>query len=417
MKSLTPWRFSLFIGARYTGARKKSQLVSFLSAVSMAGLVVGVGLLIAVLSVMNGFDRDLREKILGLVPQAAIYHYRAIDDWPNLVDLIEGEDGVIAAAPFIQVNALASVKKETAAILLYGIDVQREQKVSLLNDYIHQNSLQKLDGEMDTVILGYGIAQRLNVVVDDRIMLVAPSRTAERKAPHIAYFTVVDIIQSNTELDQVLALTSLDTAAKLAGTTAAGQVDGIRLKLDDLFQAPTIAYSIVASLSPGYYQTNWTRTHGNLHYAIQMSKNMVGLLMSLIVAIAAFNVISTLIMVVTDKRGDIAILRTLGASSRVILLTFLCQGCLIGVTGIAIGVVLGCGLSLGLQRVVQFVERVFNVQFLHSDVYPLTYLPTEIRLDDIAQVVCVAMFLVLIAAIYPAWRATKIAPAEALRYE
>lgn len=415
MKSLTPWRFSLFIGARYTGARKKSQLVSFLSAVSMAGLVVGVGLLIAVLSVMNGFDRDLREKILGLVPQAAIYHYYAIDDWPTLVDRIEDKDGVVAAAPFIQVNALASVKKETAAILLYGIDVQREQKVSLINDYIRQDSLQKLEREIDTVVLGYGIAQRLQVSVGDRTMLVAPSRTAESTAPHIAYFTVVDIIQSNTELDQVLALTSLDTAAKLAGTE--GQVDGIRLKLDDLFQAPTIAYGIVASLSPGYYQTNWTRTHGNLYYAIQMSKNMVGLLMSLIVAIAAFNVISTLIMVVTDKRGDIAILRTLGASSRVILLTFLCQGCLIGITGIAIGVVLGCGLSLGLQRVVQCVERVFNVQFLHSDVYPLTYLPTEIRWDDIVQVVCVAMFLVLIAAIYPAWRATKIAPAEALRYE
>lgn len=415
MKSLTPWRFSLFIGARYTGARKKSQLVSFLSAVSMAGLVVGVGLLIAVLSVMNGFDRDLREKILGLVPQAAIYHYSAIDDWPSLVDRIEESDGVIAAAPFIQVNALASVKKETAAILLYGIDVQREQKVSLLNDYIRQDSLQKLEGKIDTVILGHGIAQRLQVTEGDRTMLVAPSRTAESTAPHIAYFTVVDIIQSNTELDEVLALTSLDTAAKLAGT--AGQVDGIRLKLDDLFQAPTIAFSIVASLSPGYYQTNWTRTHGNLYYAIQMSKNMVGLLMSLIVAIAAFNVISTLIMVVTDKRGDIAILRTLGASSRVILLTFLCQGCLIGVTGIAIGVVLGCGLSLGLQRVVQFIERIFNVQFLHSDVYPLTYLPTEIRWDDIVQVVCIAMLLVLIAAIYPAWRATKIAPAEALRYE
>lgn len=415
MKSLTPWRFSLFIGARYTGARKKSQLVSFLSAVSMAGLVVGVGLLIAVLSVMNGFDRDLREKILGLVPQAAIYHYHAIDDWPSLVNRIEKSDGVIAAAPFIQVNALASVKKETAAILLYGIDVQREQKVSLLSDYIRQDSLLKLEREMDTVILGHGIAQRLQVTVGSRTMLVAPSRTAESTAPHIAYFTVVDIIQSNTELDEVLALTSLDTAAKLAGT--AGQVDGIRLKLDDLFQAPTIAYGIVASLPPGFYQTNWTRTHGNLHYAIQMSKNMVGLLMSLIVAIAAFNVISTLIMVVTDKRGDVAILRTLGASSRVILLTFLCQGCLIGVTGIAIGVVLGCGLSLGLQRVVHYIEHIFNVQFLHSDVYPLTYLPTEIRWDDIVHVVCVAMFLVLAAAIYPAWRATKIAPAEALRYE
>ena len=415
MKSLTPWTFSLFIGARYTGSRKKSQLVSFLSAVSMAGLVVGVALLLTVLSVMNGFDRDLREKILGLVPQAAIYHRYGIDDWPALVDKVETEQGVIAAAPFIQLSALASFKKETSAILLYGIDVVREQKVSVLSEYVSESSLRSLEREMDTVVLGFGIAERLNTAVGERIMLVAPSRSNESKAPQIGYFTVVDIIRSNTELDQVLALTSLDSAARLAGIE--GQVDGVRLKLEDLFLAPTIANGVVASLPPGYYQTNWTRTHGNLYYAIQMSKNMVGLLMSLIVAIAAFNVVSTLIMVVTDKRGDIAILRTLGASSRVILLTFLFQGCLIGLTGIALGLILGCGLSFGLQSFVQAIEWLFSVQFLHSDVYPLTYLPTEIRVSDVIHVISVAMALVLVAAVYPAWRATKIAPADALRYE
>lgn len=412
---VTPWSFSFFVGLRYTGSRKKNQLVSFLSAVSMAGLIVGVALLITVLSVMNGFDRELRERILGLVPQAAIYNRYGIEDWPALLKQVESQPDVVAAAPFIQINALVSYKKATRPIMLYGMEVEYEKRVSLIDEFISADSQAWLKREQNTVVLGKGIADHLGVSLHSRVMMVAPSRLTHTKAPTIAYFTVIDIIESGTELDQLLVLTSLETAARLASLE--GKVDGVRLKVNDLFEAQSVAYQVLSTLGSGHYQTNWTHTHGNLHYAIQMSKNMVGLLMSLIVAIAAFNVVSTLIMVVTDKQGDIAILRTLGASNRVILLTFLAQGCLIGILGIVIGIVLGCGLCLGLQSIVQGLEALLRIQFLHSDVYPLTYLPTQIRLADILQVAGTAMVLVLLAAIYPAWKATKIAPAEALRYE
>lgn len=438
VSSKTRWTFSWYVGSRYTQSRKNSQLVSFLSAISMSGLVVGVALLVMVLSVMNGFDRDLREKILGLVPQASIYKSRGINDWPSAVETIESVKGVSSAAPFIQLNALASYRKNTTPLLLYGIDVEKEKKVSLLQSFISDASLTRLRTEANTLILGKGLADKLGIEKDARLMMISPSSKSISSSPQIGYFTVIDIIHSQTELDQAIALTQIESAAKLRGSVAppvtinkkdnAADIslytkservvaDGIRLKVDDIFQAPNVAYDVLKELDATYYQSNWTRTHGNLYYAIQMSKNMVGLLMSLIVAIAAFNVVSTLIMVVVDKQGDIAILRTLGATGRTIMMSFIAQGCLIGFTGVALGVGLGCLGALGLESFVRIIESFFQVQFLKSDVYPLTYLPTEIRLSDLVQVSATAFVLTLIASLYPAWRASKVAPAEALRYE
>lgn len=424
LKSQTPLSFPWFIGGRYTRSKKKNQLVSFLSAISMSGLVVGVALLIIVLSVMNGFDRDLREKILGLVPQAAIFHVNGIENWTERIKNIEGTTGVVAASPFIRINALASYRKHTSALLVYGIDTRSEEKVSLLSEYLSKETLKRMETEQNTLILGKGLADKLGVSINTSIMLVAPNEKSTSSAPKIAYFQVIDIIHSQTELDQALALTNLRSAAKLKGQRIESEskkssvvVDGIRLKLDDLFQAANIAYAAKSNLGPGFYQTNWTRTHGNLYYAIQMSKNMVGLLMSLIVAIAAFNVVSTLIMVVVDKQGDIAILRTLGATRMTVLMTFVAQGTFIGVIGICFGVILGCLGALGIEGLVRFVEGALGIQFLQSDVYPLTYLPTEILWPDILRVSLVAMGLSLLATLYPAWKASKVQPAEALRYE
>lgn len=426
-RSLTPKSFAWFIGARYTKSPKRNQLVSFLSAISMSGLVVGVALLIMVLSVMNGFDRDLREKILGLVPQAAIFHVNGIDNWPEVIEKIKQTEGVESAAPFVRISALASFRKKTSAVLLYGIDVNEEKRVSLVSDYVNEDTLSRLEREPQTLVLGKGLAEKLNIQKDHRLMLVAPDAERASAAPNIAYYTVIDIIHSQTELDQALALTSLRSASSLKSKSFIAsdsdaddrplQVDGIRLKLNDLFKAADIAYAVKSSLGVGYYQTNWTRTHGNLYFAIQVSKNLVGLLMSLIVAIAAFNVVSTLIMVVVDKQGDIAILRTLGATRVTILMVFVSQGVFIGIIGVFLGLVFGCLGALGLEAFVRFVEQIFNVQFLKSDVYPLTYLPTEIRLGDIIQVSLTAVGLSLLATLYPAWKASKIEPAEALRYE
>lgn len=411
---------STFIGLRYTGAKGQSQSVSFLAGVSMLGLAVGVSLLILVLSVMNGFDRELREKILGLAPQAAIYHRQSIDDWRVLRDQIEGVPGVVAAAPFVQLEGLVSHRNEAMFVSIFGFDPDAEQRVSLINDYVLPEVQARISAGEKIILLGKNIAQKLAVEVGDKVMLVVPDKTRSSGSPTIAYFEVGQVIESKTELDSTLALTSLRHASLLLGN--GGAVSGLRLKLVDLFQASSVAYKVTSQLnaedfSTPYYSSNWTRTHWNLYQAIQMSKSLVGMLMSLIVAIAAFNVVSTLVLVVIDKQGDIAILRTLGVSGRGVMAIFMVMGAAIGVLGTLAGVLIGCLFALGVQDFVLMVESVFGLQFLQSDVYPLTYLPSEIRASDIVSVTFTALAMSLLATIFPAWKASKIQPAEALRYE
>ena len=408
-------RPSVFIGMRYVGAKRRNQLVSFLSAISMTGLVVGVALLLAVLSVMNGFDRELREKILGLVPQAAIYHREGIEDWQVLQDFVERDKNIVAAAPFVQLQSLVSFRKKSTVVSLYGIDPVEEEKVSLLRDFISPEDYKKISNINEGVVLGHTIAEKMGVEAGQRVMFVVPDQNARQRSPKVAYLNVIHVLKTDTELDGLLAITSLEQAQKLS--QIGDRVSGMRLKVNDLFNAPTVVHNILQELPLGFYSTDWTRTHGNLYFAIKMSKNMVGLLMSLIVAIAAFNVVSTLVMVVVEKQGDIAILRTLGASTKTVMSVFIIQGTIIGVVGTLLGVLFGCALSLGIGQLVNFIEQIFNVQFLKSDVYPLTYLPTEILWADILQVSITAISLCFIATIYPAWRASRVQPANALRYE
>lgn len=406
---------AFFIGLRYTGVKRSSRSVSFLAGVSITGLAVGISLLLLVLSVMNGFDRDLKERILGLVPQAAIYHRSKIEDWQSLQKDVRQMPGVEAASPFIRLNALINHGKATAAVLLYGFDPHAEKDVSLINDYVSEEVQRRILEDEPVILLGKNVAQSLGVEEGEKIMLVVPSSRTTSRSPRLAYFEVAQVIESKTELDATLALTSLQQAANLTGTPE--RVSGLRLKITNLFEAPSVMYRIGVTLGSNYYTSNWTRTHWNLYQAIQMSKNLVGLLMLLIVAIAAFNVVSTLVLVVVDKQGDIAILRTLGLNTRQIMAIFMVQGIVIGFWGVLLGIAIGCLLSLGIQDFVALVENVFNIQFLKSDVYPLTYLPTEIRLSDIASVTFTALGMSLIATIYPAWKASRVQPADALRYE
>lgn len=406
--------YAVMIGLRYAGARRRTQLVSFISGLSITGLALGVGLLLTVLSVMNGFERELRERILGIMPHGAVYHRLGIDDWQALSDDLLNHDQVQATAPFVELQAMLSYRKAVVPAGIYGVDVTREQQVSVVTEYIDAEVLTQLvDG--GGIILGKGIAESLKVTPGKKILALVPSVERDRNTPKVKAFTVLGVIDSGTELDHVLALTTLKKASALSDHP--GKVSGIRIKTSDLFAAPDLIYSMVRNLPYGYYGSDWTRTHGNLYHAIKVSKNMVGLLLFLIVAIAAFNVVSTLVMVVVDKTSDIAILKTLGASRTEILTIFVIQGSLIGTVGTVLGVVLGFIGSVSAQAMVVAVERIFSVQFLNSEVYPISYLPTEILVSDFVLVAFVSLALSFLATLYPAWRASKILPAEALRFE
>lgn len=404
----------LLIGLRYTGAPKKNRLLSFFSGVSISGLVVGVGMLVAVLSIMNGFDRELRERILGLVPQAAIYQRGGVDNWSQLQKRLEKHPKILAAAPFVQLEGLVSHKGNAEPVALFGIDPDQENRVSRLNEFIGPQLQAQLNGAQLNLVLGKVIANKLSLVEGDKVLIVVPSEKSGR-APKIEYFSLIKVLATETELDNTLAITSLYGAAKLSGEP--NKVTGMRLKVEDLFQAKDIVWETVLEFGLKYYGSSWLNTHGNLYQAIHMSKKLIALLMSLIVAIAAFNVVSTLVMVVVEKQGDIAILRTFGATTRQIMGVFIVQGTLIGIIGSALGLLFGVALAKVIQFLVGVFEGLTGAQVLKSDVYPLTYLPTEIALQDLVQVGLTALIMSFIATLYPAWRASRTKPAEILRYE
>lgn len=404
------------IAWRYTTGRKKRGMLSFLSSVSMAGLVLGIALLILVMSVMNGFEKELEERILSMVPQAVIYEAGGLQDWQALRSAIVDAGEVVDASPLIQLNGLVNRRKQASAALIYGIDMQRERAISRLDDFLSETEIAQFENKSNALILGSAIAEKLQIDVGDELSVVVPARSQSSAAPKIAFFELVSVLKTSTELDESLVLISLDNARQLSKLPP-GAVDGLRLKYEDLFEAPTRSYQLVRALGPTFYSTNWRRVHGNLYHSIKMSKNMVALLVSLIIALAAFNVISTLILVVVEKESSIAILRTLGASSGTILRVFICQGLLIGAGGIVIGELLGIVLASVVESFAQGLQSLFNVQLMHSDVYPLTYIPSDLRAGDLLYIACVCMVLVLLATLYPAWKAARIAPAEALRYE
>ncbi|WP_341937059.1 lipoprotein-releasing ABC transporter permease subunit [Marinimicrobium sp. C2-29] len=405
---------TLLIGRRYALSQRHSQLVSFISSVSIVGLVVGVALLILVLSIMNGFDRELRERILGIMPHAALYHRDGIVEYESLADRLRAHPDVDTAIPFVQMEGLLSFRREVAPTRIYGIPTAERESLAVLADSVPEAAWESLAQHPRGVMLGAGLARKLSVGEGEKLTLVVPPGAGEG-APTIEALEVLAVFDTGTELDNNLALMALARASDL--TRAPGAASGIRLQVNDLFIAPDLVRQLARELPGGFYTSDWTRTHGNLYQAIHMSKQMVGLLLFLIIAIAAFNLVSTLIMVVVDKQGDIAILRTLGASSGEILGIFMVQGGVIGIVGTALGTLAGIGMSLWVTEFVQWLEQLLNFQFLHSDVYPISYLPSAIHWPDVAQVSVTALVLSLVASLYPAWRATRVQPAEALRFE
>jgi lipoprotein-releasing system permease protein len=408
---------SFFIGLRYTVSRRHSQLVSFISTLSIAGLVISVALLVVVLSVMNGFDKELRERILAILPQASIQHLDNIQDWRSLRDWVVKQPGVENAAPFVQVAGMAEYQRKVAPLVVSGVDVEAERQVSAIAQFLSPALLELLAqrGNTGTVILGRGVAEKLGIAVGDRVKIIIPQGAGRDLNPRVEGLRVAGIVNTGTEVDQTLALTNLTTAQALA--SLGGRVTGIKLKVEDLFTVETTVYPIVRALPYGYTATTWVRSKGNLYQAIQMSKNLVGLLLFLIIGIAAFNLVSTLVMVTVDKQSDIAILRTLGASTQKIMAVFMVQGSVIGLLGTGLGLALGLVLALFVQDFVGWIEKMFNFQFLQSDVYPISFVPSAIQLGDLISIAAVALLLSFFATLYPAWRASRVKPAEALRFE
>lgn len=411
---------SVFIGMRYTRAKRRSHFISFISLTSMLGLALGVMVMILVLSVMNGFDRELRTRILGMVPHAAVQSFKPIRDWRALAEQLGRHEHVQAVAPFVQSQGMLSHDDQILPVMIDGIDPVEEAKVSVIGNYFREGSLQSLEPGAFGILLGTLAAERLGVKVGDKVTFIAPDVvvTPAGLFPRMKRFTVVGLFKVGAgELDGGLALVNISDAARLQRWKAS-DVQGLRFRLDDLFQAPQFAWEISRELQDqDFYTRDWTRSHGNLYRAIGMQKAMIGLLLLLIVAVAAFNIISTLVMVVNDKRADIAILRTLGLTPREIMATFMVQGTIIGVVGTLVGALLGILAALNVSAAVAWLETLLGTRFLNEDVYFISYLPSQLLSADLIMVCSAALLLSFLATLYPAWRAARTQPAEALRYE
>ena len=401
---------SIFIGLRYFFSGNRSNLlVSFISLLAIAGLVLGVTLLVIVLSVMNGFDRELRNNILSVVPHVQLIHQVGVDNWQSEQQVISQLKQVTEATPYNEVKGLLNRRQLVRPIQLLGLSSEflPGGLGSVLDNY-HLSV-----PTVGQLLLSEVLAEFLNVEVNQSVSVIIPS--GSEGSTTVYPFIVSGIFATHTELDQSLAIASLEQVAQIAGTP--GQVLGFRLQVEDQFNARNIGFDVITQLPFGYGFRDWFQTHGNLYQAIQLSRNLVGLLIFLIVAIAAFNVISMLMMSVMNKRKDIAILQTLGLSQGSIVRLFLMQGSMIGFFGISIGVILGIVGCYWIADLIGWLESLLGMTFLDTSIYPIDYIPVDLRWGDVTTIATVALVLNVLATIYPALRASRTVPAEELRYE
>ena len=411
--------YELMIGLRYTRAKRRNHFISFISLISMLGIALGVTALIVVLSVMNGFQTELRSRILAVVSHVQISGANGeIAGWEEVARDSAKLPEVRGAAPYVQAQGMLSFGQSVRGAMVRGILPDYEDKVVDFRSHMKEGSIDSLVPDSFNIVLGSELARALGVFVGDKVTVIAPQGvvTPAGVVPRLKSFTVSGLFEVGMfEYDSGLALIRMEDAQRLY--RMGDRVSGVRLKLDDLFKAPFVVRELANSLDTPAYISDWTRSHANFFRAVQIEKNMMFIILSLIVAVAAFNIVSTLVMAVTDKQADIAILRTLGASPGSIMAIFMVQGALIGFIGLGLGIVGGVSLALNIDVVVPFIERMLGTQFMSKEVYYISNLPSELQWNDVTTITGVSFVLSLVATIYPSWRASRVNPAEALRYE
>lgn len=407
------------IGLRYTRAKRRNHFISFISLISMGGIALGVMVLITVLSVMNGFEKEVRGRILDMVSHLTVSSFDGrLGGWSDVVMQVKEHPQVIDAAPYVEAQGMMIYGKKVNGALIRGILPAMEPGVSSVADKMLEGQLTDLKPGAFEVILGRDLARILRVDVGDKVTMVTPSAniTPAGVAPRLKRFKVVGIFYVGMfEYDSSLAIIHLDDARRLFRMQDA--VTGVRAKLKDLFVAPQVRYELQQSELGNYWVRDWSSYHANWFRAVKIEKRMIFILLLFIIAVAAFNIVSTLVMLVTDKESDIAILRTLGATPGSVMKIFMVQGTMIGVIGTLLGVIGGVALSLNLEVVVAFFERLFGFHILDPSVYFITDLPSDLHWDDVWLISSVSLLIGVVSTLYPAWRASRTQPAEALRYE
>jgi lipoprotein-releasing system permease protein len=411
--------YELFVGLRYTRAKRKNHFISFISITSMLGIALGVAALIVVLSVMNGFQKDLRATILGVVSHIQVIGLGGrLDNWLEIAEQARSNPDVIASAPYVMAEGLLSHGRSVQGTVVRGIIPELEATVAEIGEHMREGGLDTLVPGEYRIALGVDLAHALGVDIGDRVMLIAPQGqvTPAGILPRLRQFTVTGIFElNNYQYDSGLALIDIRDAQKLF--RFGNQVSGIRLKVGELFDAPRVARELSDTLPPTVYVSDWTRSHANFFRAVQIEKRVMFIILLLIVAVAAFNIVSTLVMAVTDKRADIAILRTLGAAPRDIMKIFVIQGALIGLVGTLAGLVLGVVVAVNIDVIVPAIENALGFKFLAKDVYYISELPSDVQPNDVISITVTAFVLTLLATLYPSFKAARTNPADALRYE
>jgi lipoprotein-releasing system permease protein len=412
-------RYELLVGLRYTRARRRNRFIGINSLVSMIGIMVGVWALIVVLSVMNGFQKEVRTRILGVASHVQITSVNnRLTDWQPIAKMAAQHAHVVATAPFVQAQAMLAAGPAVRGALVRGILPEQEDKVADLGKQMKMGSLDALKPGEFGVVLGVDLARALQVLPGDKVAFVAPQGlvTPAGVIPRLKQFTVVGVFEAGiADADAALALVHMQDAQTLY--QLGSDVSGVRLKLDDIFLARQVARELVADLPQDIYATDWTRTHANFFRAVDIEKRMMFIILTLIILVAAINIISTLVVAVTDKQADIAILRTLGARPGSVMQVFIVMGMVIGVVGTLLGVVTGIITAINIDVIVPAIENALSIKFLSKDVYLIPELPSDLQWGDVIAISAMGLGLSFLATLYPSWRASRLNPAEALRYE